>query len=135
LAIELTAEVYVVARGAASQGDHTAIHREGAARPRGPLPRSRFNCAGHGWTARTTVTGTLATPSFSPRVRLADIDGSSTTDLIWGNAYAWEYLDFSGGRRPRLPVGVHNGLGAETTIDYGSAKASIRGTARGEREK
>ncbi|MCZ7685883.1 MAG: hypothetical protein M5U28_46855 [Sandaracinaceae bacterium] len=80
-----------------------------------------FNRAGRGWTERVTVTGTPATPAFAPRVRFADIDGSSTTDIVWGNAHAWEYIDPAGGRRPRLLVGVDNGLGADTTITYGSS--------------
>src|SRR5690606_12085828 len=37
------------------------------------------------------------------------------------NAHSWEYIDPAGGRRPRLLVGVDNGLGADTTITYGSS--------------
>lgn len=80
-----------------------------------------FNKAGNGWTERTTVSGTPATPAFAPRIRFADIDGSSTTDIIWGNAHAWEYIDPARGQRPRLLVGVENGLGAQTTIEYESS--------------
>ncbi len=80
-----------------------------------------FNRAGGGWTGRTTIRGTPATPSFAPRIRFADIDGSGTTDLVWGNAHAWEYVDLVGGQRPRLLVGVDNGLGADTTITYDSS--------------
>ena len=80
-----------------------------------------FNRAGQGWTDRVTISGTPATPSFAPRVRFADIDGSGTTDIVWGNASNWQFIDPAGGRRPRLLVGVDNGLGAFTTITYGSS--------------
>ena len=54
-------------------------------------------------------------------MRFTDIDGSATTDIVWANAGRWEYLDPTGGRRPRLLTAVHNGLGADTTIGYGSS--------------
>ncbi|MCB9592813.1 MAG: hypothetical protein H6719_08775 [Sandaracinaceae bacterium] len=80
-----------------------------------------FNRAGQSFTERTIATGTPATPAFAPRIRFADIDGSATTDIVWANAHRWEYLDPTGGQRPRLLVGVDNGLGADTTIGYGSS--------------
>ncbi len=79
-----------------------------------------FNEAGRGFTSRITVSSPFA-PDFSPRIRFADLDGSSTTDLIYGNAGRWQYLDLAGGRRPRLLTAVQNGLGALTTIEYGSS--------------
>ncbi len=80
-----------------------------------------FNRAGQGWTARTTARDTPVAPAFAPRVRFADLDGSATTDIVWANAGNYEYLDPTGGQRPRLLIGVHNGLGAQTSIEYGSS--------------
>ncbi|NOY92990.1 MAG: hypothetical protein GXP55_17540 [Deltaproteobacteria bacterium] len=42
---------------------------------------------------------------------------------MYANAGRWEFLDFMGGTRPRLLVGVENGLGATTTMTYDSAAA------------
>jgi len=80
-----------------------------------------FNEAGQGWTRRTIARSTPTAPAFAPRVRFTDIDGSATTDIVWANAGRWEYIDPTGGQRPRLLVAVHNGLGADTDITYGSS--------------
>ncbi|MFW5920829.1 MAG: SpvB/TcaC N-terminal domain-containing protein, partial [Polyangiales bacterium] len=80
-----------------------------------------FNEAGRGFTRRTTISGTPAAPDFAPRVRLTDIDGSGTTDILYGNAHRYQWIDLMGGRRPRLLTVVDNGLGALTEIDYGSS--------------
>ena len=79
-----------------------------------------FNRAGRSWTSRITVTAPFE-PSYAPRSRLIDIDGSGTVDLVYGHANAWKYMDLAGGMRPRLLVGVENGLGATTTLEYGSS--------------
>jgi RHS repeat-associated protein len=79
-----------------------------------------FSRAGESFTERVTVSAPMA-PDFAPRLRFTDIDGSGTTDLVYGNASRWEYLDLLGGLRPRLLVRVDNGLGATTTIGYGSS--------------
>ncbi|WP_275935527.1 SpvB/TcaC N-terminal domain-containing protein [Sandaracinus amylolyticus] len=80
-----------------------------------------FNRAGRAFTQRLIARGTPPTPSFVPRTRFADIDGSGTTDIVWGTANDWRYVDLAGGRRPRLLVRVENGLGAQTDIGYGSS--------------
>ncbi|MBX3271614.1 MAG: hypothetical protein KF729_15215 [Sandaracinaceae bacterium] len=93
-----------------------------------------FNEAGEGWTRRTIARDMPAAPAFAPRVRFADVDGSATTDVVWANAGRWEYVDPTGGRRPRLLTRVHNGLGAVTTIEYGSsAEDYVRDLAAAER--
>ncbi|MAQ18085.1 MAG: hypothetical protein CMN30_25215 [Sandaracinus sp.] len=79
-----------------------------------------FNQAGEGFTERVTVS-TPAAPGFSPNVRFADIDGSGTTDVIYGNAGRWQYVDLAGGQRARLLDEVRNGLGASTHLTYGSS--------------
>lgn len=79
-----------------------------------------FNRGGVSFTDRVTVDSALA-PDFAPRIRFTDIDGTATTDLVYGNATRWEYLDFMEGTRPRLLRVVRNGLGASTTLTYGSS--------------
>ncbi|HHH31349.1 MAG TPA: hypothetical protein ENK57_23795, partial [Polyangiaceae bacterium] len=80
-----------------------------------------FNEAGTGWTRRTIARDTPSAPAFAPRVRFTDIDGSATTDIVWANAGRWEYIDLTAGQRPRVLTGVRNGLGAQTSITYGSS--------------
>lgn len=79
-----------------------------------------FNRGGSGWTERITVSTPYA-PSHSPNITFADLDGSGTTDLVYGNSHRWEYIDLLGGVRPRLLIGVENGLGATTSITYSSS--------------
>jgi YD repeat-containing protein len=79
-----------------------------------------FNVNGERFTARQTFASPFA-PDYSPNIRFADIDGSGTTDLVYGRADEWKYMDLLGGVRPRLLTRVHNGLGATTTLTYASA--------------
>ena len=65
-----------------------------------------FNRAGQGFTDRVIARNTPAAPDFAPRTRFADIDGSGTTDLVYGNARNFEFIDFMGGTRPRMLTGV-----------------------------
>jgi RHS repeat-associated protein len=89
------------------------------------LVRPRFdgvdiwlNVDGQGWSNRHTIDGTPANPSFASRVRLLDINGSGTRDIVWGNSERYEYIDLQGGARPRLLVGIKNGLGKSTSLEY-----------------
>ena len=77
-----------------------------------------FSRAGASFTDRVIVRGTPFAPEFLPRIRFADIDGSGTVDVIYGNAHDWQYVDLMGGVRPRLLATVDNGLGAMTTLGY-----------------
>ncbi len=79
-----------------------------------------FNEGGESFTERVTI-ATPAAPGFSPNVRLADIDGSGTLDIVYTNAGRWQYIDLAGGLRPRLLDEVYNGLGASTHLTYGSS--------------
>ncbi|MEM9070445.1 MAG: SpvB/TcaC N-terminal domain-containing protein, partial [Myxococcota bacterium] len=80
-----------------------------------------YNRAGHGFTPRVTANGTPFSPSFLSRVRVADLDGSGTSDLVYANADRWRWISPAGLRRPRLLTAVDNGLGALTTFAYGSS--------------
>jgi len=85
-----------------------------------------FNRAGQSFTERLVLRGTPPAPGFANRVRFTDIDGSGTIDAVYGDGSGWRFVDLlasSSGTalRPRLLVGVENGLGAETSIAYESA--------------
>jgi hypothetical protein len=61
------------------------------------------------------------TPVFSgitDRVRLADVNGSGSRDILWGDGGNYRYVDLTGGIKPRLITRVYNGLGGVTEIDY-----------------
>ena len=59
-----------------------------------------------------------ASPSYANRVRLADVNGSGTPDILWGDAGKYRYIDLAGGTRPWLLTTVKNGLGKTTTLEY-----------------
>ncbi|UJR84875.1 SpvB/TcaC N-terminal domain-containing protein [Sandaracinus amylolyticus] len=77
-----------------------------------------FNRAGRAFASRVMVRGVPANPGFANRIRLVDLDGSGTVDVVYGTAHGWKYVDLVGGQRPRLLVGVENGLGARTELEY-----------------
>lgn len=80
-----------------------------------------YNRAGQSFTPRVIADGTPFAPSFMSRVRTADIDGSGTTDIVYGSSDRWRWISPAGTRRPRLLASVDNGLGAYTTFEYGSS--------------
>jgi RHS repeat-associated protein len=57
-------------------------------------------------------------PGFTDRVRLADVNGSGSRDVLWGDGGGYRYVDLTGGIKARLLTKVHNGLGGVTEIDY-----------------
>src|SRR5690606_38959609 len=61
-----------------------------------------LNVDGVAWTERAILEGTPESPSFANRVRLTDINGSGTPDILWGNAERYEYIDLTGGVKPHL---------------------------------
>ena len=77
-----------------------------------------LNQAGRAFAARIIVRNTPANPGFANRIRLVDLDGSGTLDVVYGTAHGWRYVDLAGGQRPRMLVGVENGLGARTELQY-----------------
>jgi RHS repeat-associated protein len=54
-------------------------------------------------------------------IRIADMNGSGTPDILWGKSEAYSYLDLNGGRTPRLLKSIENGLGARTEISYATS--------------
>ncbi|MCB9634610.1 MAG: hypothetical protein H6721_20995, partial [Sandaracinus sp.] len=79
-----------------------------------------YSRAGRGFTERVSARTPFA-PAFLSRVTTADLDGSGTTDLVYGEADDWRWLSLVGTRRPRLLEEIDNGLGGRTTLEYGSS--------------
>lgn len=96
-----------------------------------------FNRSGNGWSARQVISGTPFAPTGSG-LDFADILGTGTATLVWsrdlgaipgGNYFA---LDFCGGVKPHLLVGIDNGLGAATRIEYApSTRFALEDAAAG----
>ncbi len=84
-----------------------------------------LNVDGKGWTERHIIDGTPASPSYAIRVRLTDVNGSGTRDVLWGNADKYQYMDLTGGIKPGLLVRVENGLGKSTDLEYGTSTAEM----------
>ncbi len=80
-----------------------------------------FNRGGEGFTDRVVIANTPGNVDALERVRIADIDGSGTTDIIYAEARAYRWIDPMGGQRPRLLTRVDNGLGALTTLEYSTS--------------
>ncbi len=92
-----------------------------------------LNVDGVGWTKRAILSGTPKSPAFANRVRLTDINGSGTSDILWGDAGRYRYIDLTGGVKPHLLVRVENGLGKTTELEYqSSAQEMLAAAERGE---
>lgn len=89
-----------------------------------------LNRSGSGFTRRVTARTDLFAPAFAPRVRLADIDGSGTLDVVFGNANNWRFVDLMDGQRPRMLARVTTGLGGRTEITYGTSTEDYLGDLR-----
>ncbi|MFO8080189.1 MAG: toxin TcdB middle/N-terminal domain-containing protein, partial [Armatimonadota bacterium] len=87
-----------------------------------------LNKDGRSFTSRHIIDDTPHTNSGSyGKVRLADINGSGTTDIVWADAGGWKYIDLGGdyrlqGTNRGLPAGLlertTNGMGGENLIEY-----------------
>jgi len=80
-----------------------------------------FNQGGEALTDRILVKNTPFASEPLNRVRVADIDGSSTVDLVYAESGDYRWIDPMGGVKPRLLKSVDNGLGALTTLRYSSS--------------
>ncbi len=80
-----------------------------------------LNDNGVAWTDRFTLSGVPVRSSLSSDVRITDIDGSGSPDILWGKAYDYRYLDLTGGVSPYLLVRAENGLGMTTDLEYASS--------------
>ena len=84
-----------------------------------------LNDAGIGWTVRHTIADTPFRPAGSNYVRLADIDGSGTPDILWGRANEYRYIDLTGRKVPHLLTRVKNGLGKTAELVYQSSTSHM----------
>jgi RHS repeat-associated protein len=80
-----------------------------------------LNVDGIEWTERHVIAGTPPAPSYANRVRLVDINGSGTRDILWGDGGNYRYIDLAGGHRPWVLTHVANGLGKSTDLEYASS--------------
>jgi RHS repeat-associated protein len=79
-----------------------------------------LNRSGEALADRIQLSG-LPSVSDAAQVRLVDIDGSGTKDVVFASARQYKWVDPLGGKRPRLLRAVDNGLGALTEIEYGAS--------------
>jgi RHS repeat-associated protein len=84
-----------------------------------------LNVDGRGWTDKHTIPGTPASPSYANRVRLVDVNGSGTRDILWANAKKYQYIDLEGGNKSFLLTRVENGLGKSTDLEYSTSTAEM----------
>ncbi|MEO8905254.1 MAG: toxin TcdB middle/N-terminal domain-containing protein [Polyangiaceae bacterium] len=86
-----------------------------------------LNIDGKAWTDRHIIPNTPKSPSYANRVRLVDVNGSGTRDILWANAKNYQYIDLEGGKKSFLLTHVENGLGKSTDIDYSTSTAEMLG--------
>ncbi|MBI3202989.1 MAG: hypothetical protein HYZ29_15730, partial [Myxococcales bacterium] len=84
-----------------------------------------LNVNGVSWTDRHILYNTPPKPAATDRVRLVDVDGSGTRDILWGDGYDYKYIDLAGGVRPWLLAKVQNGLGKTTSVEYSTSTAEM----------
>jgi RHS repeat-associated protein len=92
-----------------------------------------LNVDGGGWTPdRHTIQGVRPAqgPLWQSKVRLVDINGSGTRDILWGEGGNYRYMDLSGGQRPWVLTHVANGLGKTTDLEYSTSTALMLADAR-----
>lgn len=80
-----------------------------------------LNVDGVGWTERHVIANAPPNSSITNRVRLTDVNGSGTPDILWGDGHDYKFIDLAGGARPWVLTRVNNGLGATTEIEYASS--------------
>lgn len=80
-----------------------------------------FNQGGGSFSPRLIADDTPFAVDALERVRIADIDGTTTQDIIFADAGRWRWIDPMGGVKPRLLTSVDNGLGALTSLEYASS--------------
>jgi RHS repeat-associated protein len=87
-----------------------------------------LNVDGAGFTSKAH---TIQTAAIQPnlqangRMRFADVNGSGTTDLVWGEGWKYQYVDLAGGSRPWLLTHFANGLGKTTDLTYSTSTAMM----------
>jgi len=77
-----------------------------------------LNVDGMGWTDRRILGNVPINAGHTNRVRIADVNGSGTADILWGDGTKYRYVDLAGGKRPWLLTTIDNGMGATTEVTY-----------------
>ena len=91
-----------------------------------------LNVDGSSWTPNPDDINAPASSQITNQVRLVDIDGSGTKDVVWGIAGKYQYMDLQGGQRPWLLSSYQNGFGKTTNLAYqSSAQAMLGAQAQG----
>ncbi|MBN1653113.1 MAG: hypothetical protein JXA30_04985, partial [Deltaproteobacteria bacterium] len=80
-----------------------------------------LNDNGTGWTDRLIIENTPFKTSGTNYVRLSDIDGSGTPDILWGRAFEYKFIDLTGGVRPHILTRMDNGLGKSVEFQYATS--------------
>ncbi|MGH9753406.1 MAG: SpvB/TcaC N-terminal domain-containing protein [Blastocatellia bacterium] len=82
-----------------------------------------FNQCGNAWSERQVIIGTPRTTDASA-VEFADVFGAGTATLLWSRDGAgssernYKALDFCGGVKPYVLIGMDNNMGATTRVSY-----------------
>ncbi|THJ19822.1 MAG: toxin, partial [Nitrospira sp. CG24D] len=82
-----------------------------------------FNQSGNSWSERQTIVGTPSTSDMSA-VQFADVFGTGTATLLWTQDFVgsseghYKALDFCGGVKPFVLIGMDNNMGATTRVSY-----------------
>ena len=82
-----------------------------------------FNRSGNAWSDRQTITGTPSTDDATA-LEFADVFGTGTATLVWSRDFTgsgtsnYQALDFCGGVKPYVLVGMDNNMGATTRVSY-----------------
>jgi RHS repeat-associated protein len=88
-----------------------------------------YNHGGASWGQKRWLHGTPVSPSYQNRVRIVDMNGSGTSDILWGDGHAYKYIDLSKGTRPWLLRRVDNGMGSTTEISYATTTSQMLAAA------
>jgi RHS repeat-associated protein len=96
-----------------------------------------FNQCGNAWSERQSILGTPRTTDASA-VEFADVFGAGTAILLWSRDFTesseghYKALDFCGGVKPYVLIGVDNNMGVTTRVSYApSTRYFLEDQARG----
>jgi RHS repeat-associated protein len=82
-----------------------------------------FNQSGNSWSEQQVIRGTPHTTDASA-VEFADVFGTGTATLLWSHDFTgspeghYKALDFCGGVKPYVLIGMDNNMGATTRVSY-----------------
>ncbi|MFL6820990.1 MAG: SpvB/TcaC N-terminal domain-containing protein, partial [Xanthobacteraceae bacterium] len=85
-----------------------------------------FNESGNGWSAGRRLQ-TMPRIDDVAAVHVVDLFANGTASLVWSSPLPEQtrarmrYIDLMGGQKPHLLIGIDNGLGAESRIEYAAS--------------